>query len=230
MDRRDVLLAGLAVPGSGIINRPSNEIIPIAERPRLPIHILAPKDCFVIKVIGQNGPVSADASLLELDSDDENAALARVETSIKLLNMQKDSLSDDKISARKAVLQSAIDVAQAYVDFATTRGQDFIAPGAPSSYQDNMSLASARSQAFAAAARATSELQRAKTTLELYDFTTQQALAKLALLEDELNARARGLNSNKARLTIKSPASGTLSLKCYEGGFVTRGQVLAEIA
>jgi multidrug resistance efflux pump len=198
------------------------------------MQIAVPKDCFVKKITYASGAtVKANDLIAILDSDDEESTLERITLATAFVSLQQDAISDEQVQIRRQVIQSTVDVAKAYLDYARLR-LDFInsqidfAGYAEGNEQSNRA---ARQQSAAAVIRAESEWRRTQSALALFDFNTRQAKQKIELIQAELPKQIQKTRDRiKDRLNMRSPRHGTISYLCYEGAFLSKGAILAEVS
>jgi hypothetical protein len=196
--------------------------------------IAAPRDCFVKDVIAVEGAtLSQGDSIAVLDTEDEDKSMDRIALANQFIAIQEAALSESQIAIRRTILQSTINVANSYLDYAKSR-RDAI------QYESNHGLIGGDQAPFgndilirqcaAAVTRATAELDRAKSALDLFNFNVIQARQKLDLIKSVIPKEQSSIIAAKTRLTIVSPITGRVHLNCYKSAFLQKGVVIAEIS
>jgi len=185
----------------------------------------SPRNGYVASILVKDGTqVIAGASLVSLDSKDEDRALERIALAQALLALQVASISGDQVEARREILKSTVEIADAHVNYAYKNAsyQDL-------SYKQGLTDGPHTWQATAANARATAEQERANISSQLFEVNLAQVKTKLELLTKAISKEQEEMTIRKARLTIQSPVPGKVKLHGWAGMFVMKGDVLAEV-
>jgi hypothetical protein len=193
----------------------------------LPARLVAPRDCYILQVHVSTGALVADgADIATLDGDEEVRALRQIELAARLMELQKNSASKPQTDIRQAILRSTLDVATAYLTYAT-KMHDF----RQSQYQlgvRGVTQEDVQSWVYPMA-RGTAEVDRATKALGLFNFNVDIVTKKLALMTEAIASEKVAVQERQRKLVIRSPRSGNVVLHCFPGAFLSKGDVLAEI-
>jgi len=196
------------------------------EQPTAKARIAAPKDCFVVEVLATHGAhVSKGEKIAILDSEEEDQIIERISMAMQFLDLQEESISESQIKVRKEILESTLGVAQSYLTYAKVR----MDPLALGTEIGQMPPPGVLEQSKAAVVRAEAEVKRAGSALELFDFNVSQARSKLKIIKEAVPKEQQAANLKKKRLELIAPISGHVSVLCYKGAFVKKGDILAEV-
>jgi hypothetical protein len=230
LQRRNLSIAALAMaPLVGGIQDGKHAALAAVSTPMATPRALVtvPRDCFLITIVARTGtPVNKDDVVLQLDTEDEDRSIARIELAEQFIALQEAALSEDQINIRRQVLQDTADTADAYTKYANLMMKFNLNN---SQVDSSTEQAHALQQAATTSIRANAELTRANSALDLFNFNTVQAKQKLTYVKEQLPRERADLLTRKARMTLKSPITGRITVRAYEGSFVSKGSVVAEI-
>jgi len=216
------ILSLIAAIGATVTARPAKA----AEQSHPKARIAAPKDCFVVEVFPKdNHPISFNDKIAILDSEDEDRGIERISLAMQFIALQEECIFDSPMNIRREILQSTLEVARAYLQYARLRIDDEYSHMAGGTSDGSFNLR----QGMAAQIRAEAEVNRASSALDLFDFNVSQARQKLGLIKAAIPKEQAALTIKKNRLNLISPVTGRVSLHCYKGSFLKKGDVLAEI-
>ena len=188
------------------------------------ILICSPKSGVIRHVFVANGSaLQTGDAICNLDSDDEDRALDRLQALEDLYKIEARVLEPEIVEGRRRFLELNLETARAYVQFAKAKAmsaaiQLMFTP-----------IDQLQTQTAAALIKANAEETKALKQLELFDFSIKQAKERMALVKTQLDKERKFINSQHTRLQIKSPARGKIHLKIASGSFVELGHAIAEL-
>lgn len=191
----------------------------------MPIKVRSPVGSFVVAIMTTHGQrVEEGQILLQLDSEDERQEIARL-NKFKLLSQESvEQLTGRAAQEKREILNISRTVASSYysyLKYAYSSAQDRLTVG-------EITVVDVKQiEAELAEAKAKSEKAEIMITLFEENLSHNLKIAQLTLehADTELEFAKRKLEET----TIKSPSSGTLSLRVGVGSYVKQGGVLGDI-
>ena len=207
-------MAGSATKGSG-----KN----VSQKPTI-MMIECPKDGIVAKVNWTSQEIKAGSVICEIDPDDEDRALDRIELANQLLLLEANLLDPKNVAVRRSILEQGVEAAATneqlctviYNDRADAKKLSLIDAGGLAPYQ-------------IALARAKAEHAKALASLTLFDFNIAQARKRLQLYTQQIPEEKAFVTKRLERLKISAPADGVITVLVGANAFVKKGHLVATL-
>jgi multidrug efflux pump subunit AcrA (membrane-fusion protein) len=189
------------------------------------LSVECPKDGFIKRIAFRSGDVvNAGSVICEIEPDDENHAIARVNLAQKLLDLEAELLAPVNVTLRRSILQNGLDVASTNADYCQTQ-LDQVSAQFYVGQTDRLAVKNAET----ALARAKADKNKVQASLDLFDFNIRQANSRLDLYRTQINNELTFIESKAARLQIKAPVDGKVSYLVAADSFIMKGHALASI-
>jgi multidrug efflux pump subunit AcrA (membrane-fusion protein) len=190
------------------------------------IILAAPKNGAVSKLLKSDGAlIKAGETVCELERDDETYTASKLTTFNELLALEEELLTDGNVKQQRELLKIALDIAQAYKNYAD---QKLAWMKAGEAIGNGLTLLDV-GQAAAALAKAIGEVRKAEINLDNFDFSVDQARKRLALLRRRIPDETQFLHAKIERLTIVSPVAGKLTYYVGVKSFIKLGDPIGEV-
>lgn len=233
-DRRAALALGVA----GLAMLSSRSAAAAAQGPapeHKKVQLRSPRDG-TVKNLAAAGHVGLGDIVIEIDSTQEQEAINKLMLAQALVDDQQNLLSGSPLDAQRVPLTQDQIIANGYSSFATSLWQEDVALVNYAilhrdKYPDDefRPLRQAAERSAAVAARAQAEVAKCKAALELFDYKVTATKAQLKRTKDALASQIGSLQSQQDGLKLRAPAQGNFVPHCYVGGYVKRGEIVAEI-
>lgn len=189
--------------------------------------VLSHKVAQVVDILGSdNSSVQKGATVLKLDTINEDLWLARLASLERLRSILALRLADPTLKINRQIAQIAADTAASLESLASKQYQldlDTLHQGNPQIGQP--------AQASDAVAALTSPFQtkKANIQLELFDLQLDESKAINQLVQNHLQAEVQAATVLKTRATFTALVAGKIRLRVAKGAFVKKGEILFEI-
>jgi multidrug resistance efflux pump len=188
--------------------------------------VCSPKDGFVMKLlVRENQAVEAGATLLELDSEREEAIAERIRNREKLRELYAAQYSGEQLALARSIAKSAVD--SATEQFTQVKLQ---ADVDASKVDHGLLPAEIEIPGKIKLAQASFDLDRARSDQKQLEYSIERHLKSNELAKSLNEYYLTAIKKRIERLKITAPISGHVKLQVQQGSFAELGSTLLEIS
>jgi multidrug resistance efflux pump len=218
--RRRAVLTLAALPSF-----PTNaETTEIQSRGHGAFNVESPKDGVIASIYFSDGRVKAGDIICEIEADDEQRAVDRINLAMQLLELEEHLLDPAQVKIRRSILEAS-EISAAKGQQLAKQIYDYYYSGSQLGVSTTPEVASANINLT----RAQAEHAKAVASLKLFDFNVSQAQKRLALYKQQIPTEQSFIKNKINRLKISAPIDGSLTLYFGLRSFIEKGHLLATI-
>jgi hypothetical protein len=221
--RRAVVALATGVPSLATV-RSEGAMQGISMSKQITMVVESPKDGVVIRITQTFGKVTLGSLICEIQPDDEDRALDRIDLANQLLNLEENLLDPQNVAVRRSILEQGAIAAERNLALAKTIHKVGAGGEQLGAFPQHSSIPSE-----IAVVRAKAEHQKALASLELFDFNITQARMRLALYKQQLPKERSFVEKRIQRLRITAPADGILTILVGPDSFIKKGHPVATV-
>jgi hypothetical protein len=188
------------------------------------MQVCCPKNGIISSISAKDGHINETDLICQVAFDEETLAVERLKVSQSLLEIDARVLSAEQVQIRRRVVEIAGEITNAYVQYAQAKYDKDRTENELGIASDLVLLQSAT-----ALAKANAENEKARISLENFDFNLQLMKERHELVKAQMPVEIRFLADKIKQLEIHSPKAGELRLLVGIGSFVSLGQPIAEV-
>jgi hypothetical protein len=223
--RRAVITLATAIPSIAMAESATPSFGSTAKLGDVNVLIIeCPKDGVVSNVNWTSAEIKRGTIICEIDPDDEDRAMDRIDLANQLLLLEANLLDPKNVAVRRGILGQGSAAAAKNEELAKLAYDEI-----NGKYQAGVAVVKDWAPAGISLARAKADHAKALASLKLFDFNIEQARKRLELYKRQIPKEQAFLAKRVQRLKITAPADGVVTFLVGPNSFVEKGHPVATL-